>query len=135
MVDAVSIALSGLRAQSTRIAASANNVANALTAGSIPTAAAPDSNVYRPLSVSFTALTANSQPAGVQAHVTQSESYTVAYSPDSVYADAEGFIAVPDVDLVQESVTILQAKHAYLANLATIKTEKELLGELLEVLS
>lgn len=132
MVDAVSVALSGLLAQGQRLAVAANNIANAGTAGVLPTAGAPASTVYKPLYVSMTALATG----GVQAVVREdSQGYSPAFDPSSAYANSEGLVAVPNVDLVKESVNILEVKSLYKANVAVLKTQEKLLGELLNAIS
>jgi len=132
MVDAISVALSGLRAQGQRVAVASNNIANAATAGRLPTAQNPQSGVYTPLTVNLTA----QGNGGVSTTVVESpDGYSAVYDPSSVYANEEGLIAAPNVDLAQESVTLLEARTAFKANLAVLKTEKEMLGELMDVLA
>ena len=135
MSNVLSIALSGLNAQNTRLAASANNIANASTVGAVPTASGT-STVYRPLSVSYTALTAGTNTGGgVSAHVTEdADGYTVIFDPSSPFADSEGLIAAPNVDLAREAVNILESKLLFKANLSVIKIQKEMMGELLDTL-
>jgi flagellar basal-body rod protein FlgC len=137
MVDAVSIALTGLAAQGVRLAVSANNIANADMIGVLPTAEAPASTVYRPLDVSYAALTAGAgNAAGVRAYVTQDPNgYSPAYDPSSIYANSAGVVAAPNVDLLRESVNILESRTLYKANLAVIKTERDMVGELLNTVS
>lgn len=133
MTDALSIALSGLTAQKQRLAATASNVANASTGGTVPSAdpSAPASTVYKPLEVNFT-----SSEAGVWAHVTEKNpSYSVIYDPTSVYANGEGLTAVPNVDLAEEAVNMLETKVAFKANISVIKTQDEMLGELLDTIA
>lgn len=136
MVDAVSIAVSGLRAQGTRLAAAASNIANISTSGRLPTVANPATTVYRPLSVSFSALTAGDFPGGVAARVTEDpKGFSAAFDPSSVFANEEGFVAVPNVDLVSESVNIILAKNTYQAIVKVIETENNLTKELLNTLA
>ena len=136
MVNAMSIALSGLLAQGQRLAASASNIANVATEGALPTAESPGSTVYKPLSVSFEALMAGGSGAGVIAHVSENkDGYVPVYDPASVYANSDGVVAAPAVDLVAESVNILETKSLYKANLAVLKTQNDLLGELLNIVS
>lgn len=137
MVDALSIALSGLRAHGTRLGVAANNIANASTTGVLPTATSPASTVYRPLSVSYVALTAGAgNGAGVSAQISEdAEGYTAVYDPSSFYANEEGFIAAPNVDLMKEITDVLESKLLYKANLATIKTEREMTDELLNIIT
>lgn len=134
MTDAFSIALTGLRAQSTRLAATASNIANVSTSGTVPSAdpSAPASTVYRPLRVDFTSL----DSGGVYATVRPDpEGYTVAYDPQSVYANSEGLVAYPNVDLAEESVNLIETRLLYKANISVIKTQDEMLGDLLDTIA
>lgn len=147
MTEALSIALSGLTAQKQRLAATASNIANAATSGTVPNAStagsipnadpsAPASTLYRPLQVSLTTVQAGENGYGVRADVTaDAEGYTIAYSPSSSFADGEGYIAVPNVDLTTEAVTLLDIKNAYKANLAVMKTQDEMAGQLMDIIS
>lgn len=132
MTDAISIALTGLRAQNQRLAVAANNIANANTTGVLPTQQSPASTVYKPLSVSQIALaaggvitTVNESPAG----------YSPAYDPSNIYANEQGVVAAPNVDLPQEIVNILETKSLFKANLAVLKTQNEMLGDLIDTLT
>lgn len=136
MTDVFSIALSGLGAQQKRLAGTASNIANASTAGTVPgtVPSAPastvsGSTVYKPLSVNLTSLASG----GVRADVVADENgYSLAYDPSSPYANSEGMIAVPNVDLTTEIVNLLEIKTSYKANLAVLKTQDEMLGALLD---
>lgn len=132
MTDALSIALSGLTAQKQKLAASASNIANVSTSGALPTATGAASAVYKPLQVNFI----SESGGGVRADVVErKDAYTAAYDPSSPHADAEGMIAVPNVDLVEESVKITETKVSFRANLGVMKTQDEMLGELLDTLA
>ncbi len=131
MTDTLSIALSGLTAQSRRFGTIANNIANVGTVGALPTAASPASTVYKPQSVSYAALS-----AGVRADVTEdAQGYSAAYDPTSPYADAQGLVAAPNVDFTQELTSLMATKTAYKANIFVIRTQDETIGELLNTLS
>lgn len=132
MTDALSIALSGLNAQKQRVAAVASNIANATTVGRVPTTEDPATTVYKPVSVSLTAL----QAGGVAAQVTESpEGHSVIYDPSSFYANAEGLVAAPNVDLAEQLVDLLVSKSLFKANAAVIKTQDELNDSLLDIIS
>ncbi|MBL8712577.1 MAG: flagellar biosynthesis protein FlgC [Alphaproteobacteria bacterium] len=134
MTDALSIALSGLRAQTTRLAATASNIANASTSGTVPNAdpSAPASTLYTPVTVDFS----SQAGGGVSAQVRPDpNAYSVIYDPSSGYANADGLVAVPDVDLAQEAVNLLETKALYKANLSVIKTQDEMLGDLLDTIA
>jgi len=136
-MNAISIALSGLMAQSQRLAASASNIANANTTGVLPTMEAPSSTVYKPLSVSYTALMAgNDIGGGVKVEVSSDPNgYSPVYDPSSVYANTDGFIAAPNIDLTREIVSLIEIKSLFKANLAIIKTHDKMMGELLDTIT
>lgn len=135
MVDAVSIALSGLTAQKQRLGVSATNIANMSTGGVVPENGQV-STVYRPLQVNTQSVTfENGEGAGVQASVSEKNNpYSVVYDPNSVYANEEGLVAAPNVDLAEESVNLLMTKTAYKANIAVMKTADEMTQSLLDEL-
>ena len=137
-MDVFSIALSGLNAQSRRMTATASNVANALTSGPVPSQdpSAPASGVYKRLQTQLTPVTGGGEGAGVKATITEDPNgYSVVYDPNSAFANAEGMIAVPKVDLAQEAVDLISEKIAFKANLSVIKTEEEMLGSLLDIMA
>lgn len=137
MTDAIAIALSGLKAQSQRLAATASNIANVSTTGAVPSAdpSAPVSTVYKPLQTSFQSITIDGEGKGVTARVSEKQNgYSLAYAPDSPDANAEGLIAVPNVDLATEAVNLLITKNVYKANLLALKTADELTKSLLDEL-
>lgn len=130
MVDITSIAVSGLTAQKTRLATAAGNIANMQTAG---TTAGDGQN-----GSAYTPKDAVLQTAGqgVRADVVdRSNAVSQRYDPSSVYADAEGMIAAPDISLVGEMMTMKTAEIAYKANASLIKTSEEMQDSLLETLA
>ncbi len=140
MTDTLSIALSGLKAQGQKLAATASNIANVSTTGRIPDsprgAAGAGAVVYRPLQTTFVANVIGDTGAGVRAEVSARENgYSIVYDPSSAFADSEGLMAAPNIDLVEESVNLTEIKIAYKANIAVIKTQDEMLGELLDTLT
>ena len=101
MSDALTIAASGLKAAGTKLAATASNIANVSTTGSVPDAAHPVSTVYKPLTVSLTPQTGGGVSAQVNA---DPNGYSLSYDPTSPDANAQGLIAAPNVDLTREIV-------------------------------
>ncbi len=131
MISAIQTALSGLFASSRKIEASASNIANLTTAGSLSD---PDNAPYTPIQTQQTAVTVNGETAGVRADfVPKSPAFVPAYDPDSPFADEEGLIGVPNVDLGEEAVNISLAKTAYKASLSVIKTSSEMDDDLLRL--
>jgi flagellar basal-body rod protein FlgC len=124
------IASSGLKAAATRLEASASNVANAQSAGSMPVETIePIRPVYRPLR---TLLSAQTQGGLTAALSRQARSYA-AYAPDLPFADGSGMVAHPEVDPAEEAVEQASAMAAFRANLSVIRAADEMMQKLLDV--
>lgn len=131
MNGAISSALSGLAAATKRVAAAASNIANIGTTGSLePGGRAP----YTPLDVQLTSQAAGGAlPGGVSASFVPRDPASIpVYDPNSPFANAEGLVATPNVDLAVEAVNLKAAEIAYKANLASIKTADAMTDELLK---
>lgn len=130
MTNPVSIALSGMNAASLRAKAAASNIANAQTTGAREGTEGPEP--YAPVDVVQTSLAAEIGISGTRAETVGREpASTPAYAPDAPYADSEGFVATPNVDLGTETVNLLQASSAYKANAAVARVASEMEQELL----
>src|SRR5215471_5344553 len=95
------IALSGLNAASLRLQVSANNVANAYSAGPLPGSPASGSypDAYTPERVNQGDLGGG----GLRATIGAVSRATVAVSdPSAPYADGEGMVGMPKVDFASE---------------------------------
>jgi flagellar basal-body rod protein FlgC len=126
MIGAITTALSGLLAASKRVEISANNIANANTAGALDEADGPLPYAAQ------TVVQKTGQNGGVVAEVTaQDPGYSAAYAPNSPLANEEGFVGAPNVNLAEEAVNLKLAEVAYKANIATIQVANELSEELL----
>ena len=78
----------------------------------------------------------SSSPSGVQADVVADQNgYSVIYDPSSSFANADGFTAVPNVDLAAEAVKLTEIKILYKANLSVMRTQNEMMGDLLDIIS
>ena len=72
--------------------------------------------------------------AGVRSEIVSAgRPFVPSYSPDSPFANAEGLIGVPNINLAEEAVNLLIAETTYKANIATLKTAEELSDELLSI--
>ena len=133
MINAIQIALSGLFSASKRVEASASNIANMTTAGSIDD---PDNAPYAALTTSSQTISdAKGQAIGVKTDIVRKNvPFVPAYAPDSPFANEDGIIGAPNVDLAEEAVNLNLAKTAYKASLAVMKTADEMQDELLKSL-
>ena len=137
MLAGFSASLSGLMAQSKRLAVSADNIANMQSRGlrddgasEQPGGAQP--GAYRPKRVEDV----TTAGGGVRAEVRSVDPASVKiYAPGRPDADANGVAAVPNVNLAEELVTQIRAQRAYEANAAAIRTQDEVADSLLDILS
>jgi len=129
MIGAINIALTGLASASKQLAASASNIANLQTVGSLEEGGqAP----YTPLTTRQTATTDQSgNGQGVQStFAPRNNPFVPAFDADSPFADENGIIGIPNINLAEEAVNLNLAEIQYKANLKTIQTASELSDEL-----
>ncbi len=125
MINAINTAVSGLLAQSMKIQAGALNIASADVTGSLD----PNHSrqPYQALDVNIISTAQGGLNGGVRAMVLPKEpSISISYSPDSPFANQEGFIGIPNVNLGEELLNNLQASQAYKANAQIIPVVKDL---------
>jgi len=146
-MSTLSIATSGLNAASLRLEVTASNIANASTTGPLPSsggsgvsgAAAGSGNsnfpaVYLPLQVNQTDQTSGSTPGGVVATVsTASPGFVAQYDPTASFANQDGLVAAPNVDLASQFVQLLVAKYSFAANAKVIQAYSDTTKSLLDI--
>lgn len=135
---ALAASASALTAERTRLEASVSNLANA------ESTRGPDGKPYRRRDVVLatdnniafdTALGRASGVAGVKvAAVVEDQSPARRrYEPSHPDADAEGFVALPNVDAAEEMVDMLSAARAYQANLTAVGLIRDVVARALEL--
>ena len=124
MIGAISTALTGLFAASKRVEASANNIANASSAGSLDPA-----SPNKPYQALTTVQTANGTGGTSAVNIPKNPGVVNAYAPDSPFANSQGLVGTPDVDLAEEAVNLKLAEIAYKANIATLKAAEDMAEE------
>ncbi|MGP9814299.1 flagellar basal body rod protein FlgC [Rhodopseudomonas sp. NSM] len=127
------IAVSGLKAATRRLEVSASNIANQQSTGALPaangTVPAGAPQAYRPMQVNQTAVPGS----GTRTSVTTTAPGKIAVSdPQAPFANEDGMVAAPDVDLAQELIGQMVAKYSYTANLATLKADRDMSKALLD---
>jgi flagellar basal-body rod protein FlgC len=132
MLAAIATAVSGLRAATLRLEASAGNVANIGSRGALPPGAP---QAYQPVRVEQTSMTRpGGAGGGTMAAVRNvSPAWRAAYDPGAGFADASGMVAEPNVDLIGETLEQATAKAAFMANLRTLQTAQDMVRRLYEL--
>ncbi len=137
MSDAFAIAASGLDVASLRLTVAASNIANMESAGPLPTAngqAAAFPPAYVPERVDQVAVANANGGAGTSASVTAVSPGTVAsYDPHAPYADPNGLVAKPNVDLAGQAVDLLVAKYTFAANAEVMRVLAQTTKALLDI--
>ncbi len=124
MLGSISIALTGLNAAANRLSASASNIANLQTSGSLTD---PENAPYEALTTQNTA-DAN---GGVRSQViAKGSGFTPTFDPDSPFANDQGLVGYPNIDVAEEAVNITLAEIQYKANLKSIEAASDLAKEL-----
>jgi len=141
MFDAINISSSALTAQKTRIDVISKNIANASTTR------ATNGMPYRRKMVVFRESRDNSfegylnsisskfNGSGVEIdYIAEDESpFKLKYEPGHPDADENGYVMMPNVDVVVEMVDLIDAQRAYEANITAINTTKSMMMNALEI--
>ncbi len=129
MINPLSTSLSGMMAATKKLAVSASNLANAQSKGSL---GKTDPN--RPY-LAMTTVDTGVAGGGVKtAVVLRTPAYVPSYDPDAAFADEDGMVAAPNVNVDEEIMTGLQAKQAYQANAVMLSRINDMSKELTRVL-
>lgn len=124
MNDVFRISASALAAQSQRLNTTASNLANA------ESAAGADGKVYRAKQVVFQSEPIGNRPesAGVSVPriVEDSAEPRRTFDPKHPMADADGYVSMPNVNVVDEMVNMISASRSYQTNVEVMNTAKTL---------
>jgi flagellar basal-body rod protein FlgC len=118
---AMAVAASALRAQQARMRVIAENIAN-----SDSTASTPQGDPYRKQTPVFTTKTLPGGMKGVaMVGVANDQTpFKKEYDPGNPAADKDGFVKMPNVEPMVETLDMREAQRAYDANLSVIETAR-----------
>jgi flagellar basal-body rod protein FlgC len=121
---------SAMSAQSQRLNATASNIANA------DSATGPDGQPYKAKQVVFKAVPYGGiEDSGVKVDqvVENQAPPKLMYDPKHPLADANGYVAMPNVNPVEEMVNMISASRSYQTNVETMNTAKNMLMKTLTI--
>jgi flagellar basal-body rod protein FlgC len=129
MLNVFNIAGSALNAQSQRLNTTASNLANA------ESAVGADGKPYKAKQVVFQAVQMGSTGQGVRVQqiVESAAPGRMVYDPKSPVANAEGYVNMPNVDVVEEMVNMISASRAYQTNAEMMNTARTLMQRTLAI--
>ena len=129
LLNVFSISGSALTAQSARLNAVASNLANA------DSVVGANGQPYRAKQVVFKATPV--EGGGIGVRVTQVVDSAAPlrrmYDPKNPAADAQGYVAMPNVNVVDEMVNMISASRSYQNNAEVMNTAKSLLQKTLAI--
>ncbi len=124
------VAGSGMTAQSQRLNVVASNLANA------DSATGPDGRPYRAKQVVFSVMPvegAAAQGVKVLGVVEDASPPRMIYDPKHPMADGRGYVAMPNVNVVDEMVNMISASRSYQNNVDVMNTSKTMLLKTLTI--
>lgn len=140
MLDILRISSSGLKAQRTRMEVIAGNLAN------VHTTETEEGGPYRKKEVVFMATEVSDEKnfgsllskkiEGVKVDYIDESSkpFQKVYDPNHPSADAEGYVDLPNVSLMEEMTDMTAASRAYEANVNVMNTTKDMIIKSLDLM-
>ena len=141
-LDALRASASGLSAQRMRMKLIAGNLAN------VNTTRTPEGGPYQRREPIFSAASPRADSfqdvlkARQQGEVVEVQTVGVVkdgrdpimkYEPDHPDADENGFVAMPNISVTEEMVSLVSASRSYEANIAAVKATKNMVLKALEI--
>ena len=124
------IAASAMAAQSQRMNTTASNLANA------DSISGPDGQPYHAKQVVFEMAPSSGQAIGgvrVARVVDDPSPLRMQHDPKNPLANAEGYVAMPNVNVVEEMVNMISASRSYQANVEVLNTAKTMMLKTLTI--
>lgn len=132
LMDSIAVSASGMAAQSTRMKVASENIAN------VDSLVTPEGGPYRRQIITFeTVLNRNTGLNEVKVRSVKDDMQTplnYEYSPNHELADANGYVAKPNVSTMIEKMDVKDASRAYEANMAAIESAKEMMVRSIDLL-
>ena len=141
LLTSLKVSASGLRANQKRMAAISSNIANAQTTRTAEGGAYRRKEVVlgsEPARDSFADILEGELSESVQeVHATDvisaNDAPILKYEPNHPDANAEGYVAYPNVNVMVEMANMIEASRAYEANMSALNTSKQMAMKALEI--
>ncbi len=138
MLDVLQVAGSALNAQSLRLNTTASNLANAdsvVNENGQPYRAKQVVFAARPVAAGSAVVGKDSVAVGVQVTqvVESAAPMRLRYEPDNPAANTEGYVEMPNVNVVEEMVNMISASRSYQNNVEVMNTARTLLQRTLQI--
>ena len=124
------VAGSAMSAQSQRMNVTASNLAN------VDSVVGPDGQPYRARQVVFAMAPSDMNEIGgvrVAGVVEDPSPMRMVYDPKNPAADTNGYVTMPNINVVEEMVNMISASRSYQANVEVLNTAKSMMLKALTV--
>jgi flagellar basal-body rod protein FlgC len=132
LTAAVKVAASGLDAQSERLRVVSENMANAQSTGRLP-----GSDPYRRKTITFSA-ELDRASGGTMVEVSgigqDQTAFPTEFDPGNAAANADGYVKMPNVNMLVEMADMREANRSYEADLQVIKQARNLISMTIDLL-
>ncbi|MCG6115536.1 MAG: flagellar basal body rod protein FlgC [Mesorhizobium sp.] len=129
---AMKVASSGLSAQSERLRIVSENLANAQSTGNFPGA-----DPYQRKTISFAAeldRASGGNMVEISAIAHDQEPFTLEFQPGHEAADADGYVKLPNVNVLIEMADMRETNRSYEANVQVVKQARELIAMTIDLM-
>jgi flagellar basal-body rod protein FlgC len=129
---AMKVAASGLGAQSERLRIVSENLANAQSTGNFPGA-----DPYQRKTITFAAeldRVSGGHIVEINSISRDDAPFTLEYMPGHEAADADGYVKLPNVNVLIEMADMREANRSYEANVQVIKQARELVSMTIDLM-
>jgi flagellar basal-body rod protein FlgC len=126
------ISASGLEAQSMRVRIISENLANAQSTGSTP-----GSDPFRRKTITFGEeldRMSGATVVDVKSVQTDQSPFSLEFDPGNPAANAEGYVKMPNVNLILEMADMREANRSYESNLQVVKQAREMISMTIDLL-
>lgn len=127
--NSMNISATGLTLERMKLDTISSNIAN------VNTTRTEEGGPYKRKEVVFEEIVKDQMSMGVKVtKISQDEgNFTRVYNPEHPDADAEGYVLMPNVNLLDEMVGLIEAQRTYEANATALKASKGMLNKALEI--
>lgn len=133
LYSAMTISAHGMKAQSQRVRVIAENMANADTAANTPGA-----DPYRRKIITFKNEMDRAEGTDLvdvdKIKEDTKRDFTLKYMPEHPGADAKGYVKMPNVDSIIETMDMREAQRSYEANLGMIDQSRNMIMQTIDLL-
>ena len=132
ILDAMQVSSAGMKAQGDRLRVISQNIANADTAANTPNA-----TPYQRKTVVFKNIldrASGVEKVQVERINESKEEFKLKYQPSHPGADDNGYIRVPNINTLIETMDMREAQRSYEANLGMVTISKSMLGKTIDLL-